>query len=196
MACPVGQGRASKKPGARSGPRLVALSGRRSYRLRLARDGHRSPAIDGADRRDARRRRCVIFIFRAASASGVDGGQSNPGGQSTGRRRPESRRGSVLGRFVREVPSRVREGRDEAVADAGHGRDEARVPIVVLELDAQAADVPVDDVALGDEVGAPDRVEDLVPGDDASAAAGEQVQQALLDPAQVDRRTTRLGPGG
>ena len=65
------------------------------------------------------------------------------------------------------------------------------MPVVVLELDPQAPDVPIDDVALGDEVGAPDAVEDLVAGHDASAAAREEVQQALLDAAQVDDR----GPG-
>src|SRR6185503_13317116 len=90
--------------------------------------------------------------------------------------------GRLLHRFGTGAPSRVREGRDEAVADTRHGGDEARVSVVVLELDAQAADVSVDDVALCDEVGAPDRVEDLVPGEDAPAATGEQIQQALLDP--------------
>ena len=60
------------------------------------------------------------------------------------------------------------------------------MPVVVLELDAQAPDVAIDDVALGHEVGAPDRVEDLVPRHDLPGATGEQVQQALLDAAQVD----------
>jgi hypothetical protein len=44
----------------------------------------------------------------------------------------------------------------------------------------------IDDVALGDEVGAPDRVEDLVPSYDLAASAGEQVQEALLDARHVD----------
>src|SRR5665811_1210651 len=83
-------------------------------------------------------------------------------------------------------PAGVREGGDEPVALARDRGDEARVPVVVLELDPQAPDVAVDDVALGDEVGTPDRVEDVVPRDHPTPAAGEQVQQALLDPGQVD----------
>ena len=46
----------------------------------------------------------------------------------------------------------------------------------------------VDDVALGDEVGAPHAVEELLAGDDLARPAGEQVQEALLDAAQVDDR--------
>ena len=60
--------------------------------------------------------------------------------------------------------------------------------VVVLELDPQAPDVAVDDVALGHEVGAPDGVEDLLAGHDPPATAGEQVEQALLDARQVDDR--------
>src|SRR5665811_2267280 len=78
-------------------------------------------------------------------------------------------------------PSRVGEGRDEAIALAGDGGDEARVAVVVLELDAQAPDVAVDDVALGHEVHAPDRVENLLAVDDAPTATREEVEQALLD---------------
>jgi hypothetical protein len=42
--------------------------------------------------------------------------------------------------------------------------------------------VPVHDVALGDEVRAPDRVEDLIAGEHSPTATGEQVEEALLDP--------------
>ena len=48
----------------------------------------------------------------------------------------------------------------------------------------------IDDVALGDEIGAPDRVENLVPRDHSARSAREEVEQALLDPAQVDDRFT------
>src|SRR5664280_300046 len=72
------------------------------------------------------------------------------------------------------LPAQVGEGRDEAVALARDGGDEARVA--------------VDDVALGHEVHAPDRVEDLLPGHDPPAAAREQVEQALLDAREVDHR--------
>src|SRR6478672_2286139 len=88
-------------------------------------------------------------------------------------------------------PSIVRKGGDESVAHARDRRDESRVPIVILELDPEAPDMPVDDVALGDEVGAPDAVEDLVACQYASAAAGEEIEKALLDAAEVDQG----GPG-
>src|ERR1035437_2770411 len=65
----------------------------------------------------------------------------------------------VPGGGRRTTPTRVGEGRDEAVALVLDCLDEARMPVVVLELDAQAPDVAIHDVALGDEVGAPDRVE-------------------------------------
>ena len=50
----------------------------------------------------------------------------------------------------------------------------------------------IDDIALGDEIGAPHAVEDLLAGHHLAGPAGEQVQQVLLDPAQVDDR--RPGP--
>src|SRR4029079_15795378 len=140
-----------------------------------------------------RRRRCDIFMFRAASVKGVDGQAVQARRAVYGRETPLVKVvGSVLRRFGICAPARIREGRDEAVADTRHGGDEAWVPIVVLELDAQAADMAVDDVALRDEVGPPDRVEDLIPREDAAAAAGEQIQKALFDPAQVD--DGRCGP--
>src|SRR5664280_2251585 len=99
---------------------------------------------------------------------------------------PQSRGSSPW--IASPCPPGVGEGGDEAVALAGDGGDEARVAVVVLELDAQAADVAVDDVALGHEVHAPDGVEDLLPGHDPPAAAREQVEQALLDAREVDHR--------
>jgi hypothetical protein len=49
-----GASRGIKKAGGPSGPRLVVRTCGGFDRLRLARDGHRSPAIVGADRRDRR----------------------------------------------------------------------------------------------------------------------------------------------
>src|SRR5689334_9459321 len=106
-------------------------------------------------------------------------------GQSGG---PHVSGGGRRSRCRRAGPAGVREGRDELIAPSWDGRDEARLPVIVLQLDAQAPDVPIDDVALGDEVRAPDRVEDLVAGHDPAAAAGEQIQEALLDTAEVDQR--------
>ena len=48
---PGGAGKGIKKAGGLIWPTARVLSGRRSCRLRLARDGHRSPAIRGADGR-------------------------------------------------------------------------------------------------------------------------------------------------
>ena len=82
-------------------------------------------------------------------------------------------------------PPAVGERRDEAVAATRDGGDETRSPVVVLQLDPEAPDVPVDDVALGHEVRSPDRIEDLVTTHHAPGAAGQQVQKALFDPRQV-----------
>src|SRR5258705_1924848 len=100
--------------------------------------------------------------------------------------RRQWRRGRA--RVLGAAPAAVRERRDEAISPAWDRRDEAGVAVVVLELDPEAADVAVDDVALGDEVRAPDRVQDLLARHDLTAPAREEVQEALLDPAQVDDR--------
>src|SRR5687767_15807735 len=50
----------------------------------------------------------------------------------------------------------------EAIAAARHRGDVAGPPMIVLQLDAQVADVPVDHVALHDVVDAPQMVQDLV----------------------------------
>src|SRR5213592_2440637 len=87
--------------------------------------------------------------------------------------------------LVSSAPSFVRERGDEAITGAGDRLDEAGAPIVVLQLDSQASDMAVDDIALGDEVGSPNGVEDLVAGDDAAGSARQKVEQALLDAAQM-----------
>ena len=48
----------------------------------------------------------------------------------------------------------------------------------------------VDDVALGHEVLPPNAVEDVLPRDDPSGAACQEVEQALLNAAQVDHGLT------
>jgi hypothetical protein len=55
------------------------------------------------------------------------------------------------------------------------------MPVVVSQLDTQAPDVAIHDVALSQEVGAPDGIEDLIPRHDAPATTGQEGQQALLD---------------
>jgi hypothetical protein len=68
------------------------------------------------------------------------------------------------------------------------------MPVVVPQLDPEAPDVAIHDVALGHEVAAPDGIQDLVSGRDASAATGEEIQEALLDTAEVDDRVTGPHP--
>jgi hypothetical protein len=58
------------------------------------------------------------------------------------------------------------------------------VPIV-LQLRAESANVPVDDVALDDEVGAPQSVEDLLASEHVPGVGGEEVQQRLLERGEV-----------
>src|SRR5664280_1462208 len=94
----------------------------------------------------------------------------------------------VPGGGRRATPTRVGGIRDEAVALVLDRLDEARMPVVVLELDAQAPDVAIHDVALGDEVGAPDRVEDLLVRHHAPGATGQEIEQALLERGQADDR--------
>src|SRR6185369_7947413 len=112
----------------------------------------------------------------------------HPGGPGTGAD-PERDLGGQSRASVRIArPAAVGERRNEPVPATGHGRDEPRMAIVVLELDPEAPDVAVDDVALGDEIRTPDHVEDLLAGHDLPAPAGEQVEQALFDRAQTDDR--------
>jgi hypothetical protein len=79
------------------------------------------------------------------------------------------------------APTLIGKRWDKAVAGAGHGRNEPRSPIVVLQLDPERSNVAIDDVAFRNEIGPPDRVKDLVSRDDAPGSAGEQVQKALFD---------------
>src|SRR5688572_1936768 len=98
---------------------------------------------------------------------------------------------AVLALALAAVPSLVREGRNEPIALSRDRGDEAGLPIVVLQLDPQAADVAIHDIALGHEVRAPHAVQDLLPADDPAAATGQQVQEALLDRAQMHDRAPR-----
>src|SRR5450759_2696837 len=92
---------------------------------------------------------------------------------SRSRRRPAmTGRRSGTRWFVRvppAVPPLVREGGDKSIALAVDRGDEAWIAMVVRQLDAQAPDVAIDDVALGHEVGAPDGIQNLLPRDDLSA---------------------------
>ena len=81
--------------------------------------------------------------------------------------------------------SAVSERRQEAIAAAWHGGDEARLAPVVLEPRPQVANLAVHDVAFGDVVHTPQRVEDLFAGDHAPSVGCQQVQQALLQAGQV-----------
>src|SRR4051794_13016780 len=97
----------------------------------------------------------------------------------------------IVARFGRaRRPARIRERRDEAISLPRDRGDEPRPSVVVLELDPEAPHMAIDDVALGDEIGSPDRVDDLLAGDHPTRPAGKKVEEALLDPAQMDHRST------
>src|SRR6185295_4642568 len=90
-------------------------------------------------------------------------------------------RGRRLDRSVRLRAS----ARDESVPTAGDRLDVSRLVPVVLQLGAEGTHVAVDDVALDDEVGTPERVEDLLAREDAPRIRGKEVQQGLLERRQM-----------
>jgi len=82
----------------------------------------------------------------------------------------------LSGRLARAsdlAPTLIGKRWDKAVAGAGHSRNEPRCPIVVLQFDPERSNVAIDDVALRNEIGRPDRVQDLVSRDDTPGSAGE-----------------------
>ena len=96
-------GEASKKPGP-IWPTARGSLGGRPCRLRLARDGHRSPAIDGADRRDRRPEEQVIHLHSESASNEPD-----EGGRSARRRGvypPRRRRVNSDRRLCRQPDSR------------------------------------------------------------------------------------------
>ena len=100
---------------------------------------------------------------------------------------------SVFVRGIRvelAVPPSVGERGYEPVSLAGHCGYEAGMPVAILQLDTQAPDVAVYDVAFGNEVRAPHGVEDLLPRNDAAAPARQQIEEALLDAAQMHNGIT------
>jgi hypothetical protein len=95
-------GEASKKPGAHLAHGSWFARGR-PCRLRLARDGHRSPAFVGADRRDGRPEEQVIHLHSESASNEPD-----EGGRSARRRAvypPPSRRVNLRGRLCRQRDS-------------------------------------------------------------------------------------------
>src|SRR4051812_29155717 len=71
------------------------------------------------------------------------------------------------------------------VADATHGVQETRLA-VRLELGAQVPHVDVDDVARRGVAAAPDRVEEVLAGEDLSRVAGEVLQQVELQRPELE----------
>ena len=75
---------------------------------------------------------------------------------------------SVIKRLLERAihPRRCNSGYwDKAIADARNGGDESRTSTVILQFEAQRADVPVHDVACGDEIGSPKRFQNLYAAD-------------------------------
>src|ERR1700730_1599649 len=66
--------------------------------------------------------------------------------------------------------------------------DETWLPPVVVESRPQVTDLTIDHVALSDVVSPPQRVNDFLTCDDAASVGRKQVQQALLQGAQVQFR--------
>ena len=62
-----------------------------------------------------------------------------------------------------------------------HGLDVSRFGPVALQLRAERTHMPVDDLALADEVAAPECVQDLPARERAPGVRGEEVQQSLLE---------------
>src|SRR6266550_946380 len=75
---------------------------------------------------------------------------------------------------------------DEAISRAGDRLDVPRLVPVVLKLRAQGSHVAVHHVAFDNEVGAPERVEDLLAGEDVAGVGGEKIQERLLERGQVE----------
>src|SRR5881397_2807344 len=85
------------------------------------------------------------------------------------------------------------DARKKAISLARHGRDEPRAPPVVLQLYAEVADVAIDQVALRDVVGPPERVEDHLAIERLSGVRRQQVEQRLFDRRQVKDGRAGLG---
>ena len=69
----------------------------------------------------------------------------------------------------------------EAVALSGDRTDEAGPAPVFPELFAEIANVTIHDVALGDVVGAPERIENLVPSQGLPGVRCKQIQERKLE---------------
>src|SRR5699024_4442317 len=72
------------------------------------------------------------------------------------------------------------------IAVAAHGHDIARGGRIVLDFDAQAADVDVDDLELADIVMAPDHFQDVVPRQRTADIGHKCFEDAVLDLGQLD----------
>src|SRR5207245_879229 len=85
-----------------------------------------------------------------------------------------------------------RSGRpDEAVALPGYGRDVAGPAPIVLELRAEVPHMTVNEVALGQVIGAPELVENLFPSHGLAPVRREEIQERLLHRRHAERRRAR-----
>src|SRR2546426_5806395 len=83
---------------------------------------------------------------------------------------------------------RGRGRRDEAIAATGDGGYVLWPARMVLQLDAQVADVAVNHIALGHIVDPPEVVQNLVAGEQASRVCGQEIEQALVERRGVQLR--------
>src|SRR5438477_838501 len=82
------------------------------------------------------------------------------------------------------------EGRHKPIASARHRGDEARLAPVILESRTQVTNLAVDNIAFGDVVHTPQRVQDLLAGNHSASVGRQQVQQALLQRCEMELRAT------
>src|SRR5262249_54305767 len=73
----------------------------------------------------------------------------------------------------------------QRVADAAHRADE--LPVFVADLVAQAADVDLDDVRIGDVVVTPDAVEERLAGEDLTGMGDQEFEEVEFARGQLDR---------
>src|SRR2546428_2393483 len=79
----------------------------------------------------------------------------------------------------------------EPVSLPRDGLDELGAAPIVLELHAKVAHVAIDEVALGDVVGPPERIEDRLAVDGLAGIRRQEIQERLLDRGELQHRRPR-----
>jgi hypothetical protein len=72
----------------------------------------------------------------------------------------------------------------------------SRMVCMVLQLEAQVANVPVYNIALRHVICTPQVVKNFVAGQQAAGVGGQQIQEALLEGREVQLRASRRARAG